>query len=73
LKNLNKTIEFLRLDDAEENFALEKACTQHHLALQLEVSGPRTPQRYGKVERKLQTLYGRIRAMFNYSGIEDKI
>jgi hypothetical protein len=32
-KNLNKTIKFLRLDDTEENFTLEKACKQHHLGL----------------------------------------
>jgi hypothetical protein len=55
LKNLNKTVKFLRLDDAGENFALEKA------------------YRNGKVERKFQTLYGRIRAMLNDSGIVDEI
>jgi hypothetical protein len=33
LKNLNKTVKLLRLDDAGENFALEKACKQHHLGL----------------------------------------
>jgi hypothetical protein len=30
-------------------------------------------QRNGKVERKFQTLYGRIRAIFNDSGIVDEI
>jgi hypothetical protein len=30
-------------------------------------------QRNGKVERKFQTLYGRIRAMFNDSGIVNEI
>jgi hypothetical protein len=34
------------------------------------VSGPRTPQRNGKVERKFQSLYGRIRAMMNDSEID---
>ena len=29
LKDLKKTVKFLRLDDAGENFALEKACKQH--------------------------------------------
>jgi hypothetical protein len=33
LKNLQKTVNFLRLDDAGENFALEKARKQHHLEL----------------------------------------
>ena len=51
----------------------EKACKQHQLGLQFEFSGPRTPQRNGKVERKFRTLYGRIRAMFNDSGIVDEI
>jgi hypothetical protein len=50
LKNLNKPVKFLRLDDAGENFALGKACKQHHLGLQFEFSRPRTPQRNGKGE-----------------------
>jgi hypothetical protein len=31
-------------------------------SIKVEYSGPQTPQRHGKVERKFQTLYGRIRA-----------
>ena len=73
LKDLQKTVKFLRLDDAGENFALEKACKQRQLGLQFEFTGPRTPQRNGKVKRKFQTLYGRIRAMFNDSGIADEL
>jgi hypothetical protein len=41
--------------------------------LQVEISRPRTPQRNAKVEGKFQTLKGRIRAMFNDSGIVDEI
>jgi hypothetical protein len=52
---------------------LEKACKQHHLGLQLEFSGPRISQRNGKLERKVQTLYGGIRAMLNDSGLVDEI
>ena len=73
LKDLKRTVKFLRLDDAGENFALEKACKQLNLGVKFEFSGPRTPQRNGKVERKFQTLYGKIRAMFNDSGIENEI
>jgi hypothetical protein len=36
-----------------------------------EFLGPRTPQGNGKVERKFQTFYGRIRAMFNHAGFEN--
>jgi hypothetical protein len=38
--------------------------------IKFEISGPRTPQRNGKVDRKFQTLYGRIRAMLNGAGLE---
>jgi hypothetical protein len=31
------------------------------------------PQRKGKMERKFQTFYGRIRRMVNDSGIDDEI
>jgi hypothetical protein len=37
LKNLNKIVKFLRLDDAGENFAMEKAFKQFHLGLQFEL------------------------------------
>jgi hypothetical protein len=55
-----KTVKFLRLNNAGENFALEKLCKQQNVDVKFEFSGPRTPQRNGKVERKFQTLYGRI-------------
>ena len=45
LMDLTKTVKFLRLDDAGENFALEKACKQQQLGVKFEFSGPRTPQR----------------------------
>jgi hypothetical protein len=70
LKNENIQVKFLRLDNAGENYALEKECKQQNLAVKFEYSGPRTPQRNGKVERKFQTLYGRIRAMMNDSEID---
>jgi hypothetical protein len=63
-------VKFFRLDDAGENFALEKLCKQQNVDVKFEFSGPRTPQRNGKVERKFQTLYGRIRAISNDAGIE---
>jgi hypothetical protein len=65
-----KNVTFLRVDDAGEHFALESLCKQQNINIKFEFSGPRTPQRNGKVERKFQTLYGRIRAMFNDAGIE---
>jgi hypothetical protein len=36
--------------------------------VELNISGHGIPQQNGKVERKFQTLYGRIRSMLNGSG-----
>ena len=44
--------------------------SEQNLDVKFEYTGPLTPQRNGKAERKFQTLYGRIRAMFNDAGIE---
>jgi hypothetical protein len=41
--------------------------------IKFEFSGPRTPQRNGKVERKFQTFFGRIRAMLNSAGLKDQL
>jgi hypothetical protein len=41
--------------------------------VKFELSGTRTPQRNGKVERKIQTFYGRIRSMLNGAGLKNKI
>jgi hypothetical protein len=38
-----------------------------------QMAGTRNPQRNGKVERKFQTLYGRIRSIFNGAGLEGKL
>ena len=60
----------MRLDDDGEYYELEKPCKQENLRIKFEFSGPLTPKRNGKVERKFQNLYGRIREMMNDSGIE---
>ena len=41
--------------------------------MKFEFSAPRTPQKHGKVERKFQTFYGKIRAMPNASEIDIEI
>jgi hypothetical protein len=41
--------------------------------VKFEFSGPRTPQQNGKVERKFQTFFGRIRAMLNSAGLKDHL
>jgi hypothetical protein len=73
LKIDNIQVRFLRLDDARENYALEKECEQQYLAVKFEYSGLRTPPRNGKVERKFQKLYGRIQAIINESEIDGEL
>jgi hypothetical protein len=41
--------------------------------IEFEFSGPRTPQRNVKVERKFQTLYGSIRATLNGADLEGEL
>jgi hypothetical protein len=50
-KNENIQLKFLRLDNAGEDYALEKECKQQNLAVRFEYSGTGTTQRNGKVER----------------------
>jgi len=38
--------------------------------VKFDFSGLRTPRRNGKVEKKFQTFYGRIRATLNNAGLE---
>jgi transposase len=49
------------MDDAEKNASIERAFKEKCLGIKFEFSGPRTPQRNGKVERKFQTLFRRFR------------
>jgi hypothetical protein len=66
LEKRDISCEVLKYDHTRESYTLEKTCQQQ----KLEYSGARTPRRNGKVEVKFQTLYGRIWAKLNYSGIE---
>jgi hypothetical protein len=61
-------MDLLQLNDAGENFALEKEFKRQNFDMKFEYSGPRMPQRNGKVERKFQTVYGRICSFLNDAG-----
>jgi hypothetical protein len=41
--------------------------------IKFEFSGPRNPQINGKVERKLQKIYGKIRAALNGADLESEL
>jgi hypothetical protein len=60
LKIADQIVKFIRCDDAGENMKMKNDPDIKSFGIKFEFSGPRTPQRNGKVERKFQTLYGRI-------------
>jgi hypothetical protein len=53
--------------------AFQNECKSMGLNIKFEFSGPRTPQRNGKVERKFQTFYRRIGASLNCAGLKDEL
>jgi hypothetical protein len=56
-----------------ENKALFDECRSKEYNVSFEFSGPQTLQHNGKVERKFQTFFGRIRAMLNSAGVKDPL
>jgi hypothetical protein len=70
LKIANRIVKFIRCDDAGEHITMKNDPEIKSFGIKFEFSGTRTPQRNGKVERKFQTLYGRIRAILNVAGID---
>ena len=67
-KEKNITIKNIRCDNAGENVMLGQMLKSHEtLNINVEFTAPNTPQQNGKVERKFQTLYGKIRSMLNWA------
>jgi transposase InsO family protein len=73
LKVAGINVKYIRCDDSSENKALFEACQSQGYGVKFKFSGPRTPQQNGKVERKFQTFFGRIRAMLNSDGLKDHL
>jgi transposase InsO family protein len=73
LKIVENNVNYIRCNDSGENKALFDACQAQGYGVKFEFSGPRTPQQNGKVERKFQTFFGRIRAMLNSVGLKDQL
>jgi hypothetical protein len=73
LKIANWNVRFIRCDDAGENMTIKNDPEIKSFGIKFEFSGPRTPQRNGKVDRKFQILYGRIRAMLNGANLEGEL
>jgi hypothetical protein len=73
LKIANWIVKFIRCDNAGENMTIKNDPEIKSYSIKFEFSGPRTPQRNVKVERKFQTLYGRIRVMLNGANLEGEL
>jgi hypothetical protein len=73
LKIAEINVKYIRCNDSGENMALFDACQAQGYGMKFEFSGPRTPQRNGKVERKFQNFFGRTRAMLNSAGLKDHL
>jgi len=68
---IQKTVKYIRCDNAGENKSLEKDAKCDGLGIQFKWTAPGTPQQNGRVERKFKTLYGRVRAMFKEAGLTE--
>jgi hypothetical protein len=73
LKIAKINVKYIRCNDSGENKALFNACQAQGYGVKFEFSGPRTPQQNGKVKRKFQTFFGRIRAILNSAGLKDHL
>ena len=69
IKHLKETLKyqtkFVRCDNAGENMRAEQKCLKDGLGVTFEYTAPNTPQQNGRVERKVATLYGRVRSLLN--------
>lgn len=73
LKTKHKiSVKTIRADNAGENKKLEDALLKAGHGVTFEYTAANTPQQNGAVERGFATLYGRVRSMFQGSGIEDE-
>ena len=73
LKGSQKTVKFIRMDNAGENTKLSERIKKEELNINIEFTSPNTPQFNGQVERSFATLWGRVRAMLNGAGFEEDV
>ena len=66
-------VKYIRCDNAGENKVLEEMCKHEGLGVTFEYTSPNSPQYNGKIERKFQTLYSRIRTNFNGAGVHGEL
>ena len=60
-------------NNAGETHKLEEEIEEDELGVMVEFTATGTPQQNAPVQRAFATLYGRVRAMFNGSGLDGNI
>ena len=68
--NLGK---YLRMDNSGENVVLKNKLHKEGVDTVVEFTSPNTPEQNGQVERSFATLWGRVRAMLNNSGVDAEL
>ena len=76
LKELRDTygrrVKYIRCDNAGENQALERECVEKVLGIVFKYTAPDTPQQNGVVEKAFATMLGKMRAIMNGAGFDEK-
>ena len=73
LKSKGIETKFIRCDNAGENYKFQEKVIDAGLKIKFEFTAVGTPQQNGIAERAFSTLFGRVRAVMNYSGIEGEL
>jgi hypothetical protein len=66
-------VDFPSCNDSGVNRSINDNFDVKSFGVTFEFSGPRTPQRNEKVERKIQTFYVRIRSILNGTNLKDEL
>ena len=69
LKSKHFNVKYIRCDNAGENKSFEVACQDLGWDITFEYTPPHSPQYNGRVERKIATLFLRLRATLNGAGL----
>jgi hypothetical protein len=68
-----QNISFIKYQNSGKDITMKNDFEIKSVGFKLEFSGPRTPQRNGKLEINFQNFYGRIRSNLNGASLEDEL
>jgi hypothetical protein len=68
-----ESVKFIRLDNAGENLGLKTQLELEGMNVSFEYTSPETPEQNGQAEQSFATLWGRVRAMLNCSGVPQEM